>query len=1074
MTSPCTRLALVAALLLTAACGAKAGATGGGVDDVALFDDAGNLNDLGDLGNLPDVAGLDIPGDLLPDIQTQDDVQPGTDATDVQAGSDEQGGQDADDVQAGTDAVTPDDTQTPDDAVDATDSDVANIDDALAGDAATDDAVVDDALWADATDNDAQTDDAATDDAQADTAADAAPDAAVPLCLADTECAGLDTVCGKGTCDPVAGCVVVLAEDGTPCDDKLACTTLTTCQAGACVGSPVNCDDANTCTDDSCDPKAGCIHDPLTGTGCDDGDKCTVGDGCSDGTCAASDTLLCDDSQVCTSDTCEPAVGCVFTPKDGGPCNDNSVCTQVDVCAAGKCLGTQFKVCNDNLPCTDDGCKPSVGCVYLANAATCDDGDACSIGEGCVDTVCGGGTALNCDDKNPCTQDSCNAKSGCVNTPAVGPCNDANKCTQVDACDAGQCKGSSPISCDDSRACSVDACDPVLGCTHDLAKCCTVDKDCDDANPCTDDLCSFGAGCSHKANTASCDDGDKCTTGDICKAEACSPGAPTNCDDGEVCTTDSCVPLTGCAYKANGLPCSDGDACTGVGGVDGCADGKCVPGGVVSCDDSRACSVDSCDKVAGCKHDTATCCANNAACNDNNVCTDDVCDFQTGCANPANSAVCTDNDACTENDTCANKACVSGSAKVCVDGNQCTDDTCVKASGCAYPPKADTTSCDDGKVCTVGDACIKGACTPTGALNCDDLNPCTNDSCDALTGCVNTPFEGPCNDGDACTEGEVCGVGGTCGGGSAKVCADANDCTDDACNSKSGCTFTANTAACTDDNACTTESCANKTCTVSATNTCDDGIVCTTDSCDKATGICSHPALNCDDNSACTTDSCDPVSGCKHVAVTCDDSNACTTDTCNPASGCTYTDKPEHGICGIDQWCVSKACTDIPSIDISGWKIVQANATQSYTLPANTVLKPGGYLIMARNVSQATFESFWKVTLGPKVVFINSANTGMAINGDETYKLTKADNTVVDGPSVAMPAAAGSDIQRTSPAGAAGVAGSWTTKSSATVSNATPGSGQTIGVVAKVYVSEFSDASTFDDEFVELFYDPGP
>ena len=130
--------------------------------------------------------------------------------------------------------------------------------------------------------------------------------------------------------------------------------------------------------------------------------------------------------------------------------------------------------------------------------------------------------------------------------------------------------------------------------------------------------------------------------------------------------------------------------------------------------------------------------------------------------------------------------------------------------------------------------------------------------------------------------------------------------------------------------------------------------------------------------------------------------------------------------------------------------------------------------IMARNVTKAAFETFWKVTLSDKVIFINSANTGMAINGDETYKLTKADNTTVDGPTVAMGASAGSTIQRTKPAGAAGSAASWTTKASSTVGNATPGSGHVTGVVSGVYISEFSDASTFDYEFVELFYDPGP
>jgi hypothetical protein len=45
------------------------------------------------------------------------------------------------------------------------------------------------------------------------------------------------------------------------------------------------------------------------------------------------------------------------------------------------------------------------------------------------------------------------------------------------------------------------------------------------------------------------------------------------------------------------------------------------------------------------------------------------------------------------------------------------------------------TPCDDGDVCTVGDACDGlGGCKATGRLNCDDGNPCTRDDCDPATG----------------------------------------------------------------------------------------------------------------------------------------------------------------------------------------------------------------------------------------------------------------------------------------------------------------------------------------------------
>lgn len=44
--------------------------------------------------------------------------------------------------------------------------------------------------------------------------------------------------------------------------------------------------------------------------------------------------------------------------------------------------------------------------------------------------------------------------------------------------------------------------------------------------------------------------------------------------------------------------------------------------------------------------------------------------------------------------------------------------------------------CDDGSVCTGVESCVDDICTPGTPLDCDDLNPCTDDTCDALTGCA--------------------------------------------------------------------------------------------------------------------------------------------------------------------------------------------------------------------------------------------------------------------------------------------------------------------------------------------------
>jgi beta-lactamase superfamily II metal-dependent hydrolase len=156
--------------------------------------------------------------------------------------------------------------------------------------------------------------------------------------------------------------------------------------------------------------------------------------------------------------------------------------------------------------------------------------------------------------------------------------------------------------------------------------------------------------------------------------------------------------------------------------------------------------------------------------------------------------------------------------------------------------------------------------------------------------------------------------------------------------------------------------------------------------------------------------------------------------------------------------------------NIGGWQIVQANATQTYTIPANTVIPSKGYVIVARNATQAQFEAFWGITLGTNVVYINTADTMPQINGDEKYTLYNAAGSKVDGATVAMDPAAGFDYQRAT-CGVASKASTWT-KSSAGA--ATPGSGGLNGCNKGVFINEFSDAigtSNYIYEFIELYTD---
>jgi PKD repeat protein len=210
---------------------------------------------------------------------------------------------------------------------------------------------------------------------------------------------------------------------------------------------------------------------PPTGNSCDDRNLCTVNDQLIQGVCRGT-PLKCDDGNAETTDTCDPASGCVFTPIRAS-CDDQNRCTVNDRWVNGICQGDPF-VCDDGNPETQDSCDPQSGCIFTpilttpAEYAPCDDDNACTVNDRIVQGVCIG-SPLTCDDGNPETQDSCDPRSGCIFTlitPTGGeylPCDDENACTENDRIIRGVCRGT-PVVCDDGNPRTQDTCDPASGC----------------------------------------------------------------------------------------------------------------------------------------------------------------------------------------------------------------------------------------------------------------------------------------------------------------------------------------------------------------------------------------------------------------------------------------------------------------------------------------------------------------------------------------------------------------------------------------------------------------------------------
>lgn len=574
---------------------------------------------------------------------------------------------------------------------------------------------------------------------------------------------------------------------------------------------------------------------------------------------------------------------------------------------AGSC--TDSSGCDDRNPCTDDICDPETHqCVSRTNTNPCSDGNACTTGDTCRDGGCQAGSSVTCADGNVCTDDACDPSIGCVFPPNMNACDDGSSCTLQDTCRQGVCRPGMLPNCDDANPCTDDGCNPATGCVHtnNTAPCndgnaCTTDeicqgglcrgeglRNCADENPCTDDACDPSSGCVFTPNTNPCDDGNLCTDGDVCNGGACVGGQAPSCDDGNRCTNDTCNAATGCTHTNNTVPCDDGNACTT---ADACSMGECHGGSATSCDDRNACTDDACNPASGCIHTN-------------------------------NTVLCDDGSLCTTGDVCRNGSCVPGTPVVCGDNNPCTDDVCDPAAGCVFPPHEGP--CDDGSVCTLQDTCRGGVCRPGALLNCDDGNPCTDDSCNGSTGCVHADNSAPCEDGFCCTADDACRAG-VCVGGPLLPTDDGNPCTDDSCDPVI-CVVVhrPNSHPCDDGNACTrTDVCTNGACSPGSPIVCGDGNPCTANFCDPATGCRFTPVEGpCNDSNACTTqDMCVNGQCTGSVALDCDDNNECTLDRCDPGMGCIHTDDPDCGsidLCAISGNTTTVAGSLRSSVDEAG------------------------------------------------------------------------------------------------------------------------------------------------------------
>ena len=738
------------------------------------------------------------------------------------------------------------------------------------------------------------------------------------------------TVAGDGVSVDTTDVVVPsdASDDGTPpqqCETDKDCSKafedLGACESAACgvdkkckrepAAKDTTCDDG-----DPCSPASSCQPDAAGGMvckavgGCDDGNPCngveTCGgsDGCVDGT-----PLVCADADKCNGEeTCDPASGCVpgkalFCAEDGDLCNGGAACDP-----ASGCVQANVPDCDDGLACTKDACDSKAGCVHDLDpkATGCCKSDA------------------DCEDGKACTASSCDLATGACKVQNLDgqACSSSDPCTTGGTCAAGECVAQKVESC--TVLCTLSgAAGDVIDCPVGLARLAKADPNAVTVGASVgwqggvatletlvDSFC-IGAACLEGAipqsstalqpsghsvlltppapadwtgtlavDVANLLDPDKAVSdawyeADQLKGDASfvslrfkltasvggtpvvlhtlsatqSGGAPLAaklvgnvivtssspcgkdiCFDGHVCTKDACT-AGSCTYAPTDGTCDDGNACT-VG--DACdPNGDCVPAAYAasgtSCVGDNPCTqVGTCDGAGDCAYDAglAVSCPSLGS-----PCVSNACDPASGkCVTSPNvGPACDDKSACTTDDACDGLGTCSGAPLACADAYGCTENSCDAKTGCVFSPQSDL---------------------------CDDENACTNDTCDPKSGCTHAPATGKCDDGDSCTLEDAC-TSGKCVGKPNPTC---------------GCKTTADCASLEDGDKCNgLLACLSGTCQIDPASvvTCPpDGYQCVTGwACDKASGECKGAPQTCDDGIDCTTDSCSVTEGCKHKAV---------------------------------------------------------------------------------------------------------------------------------------------------------------------------------------------------------------
>jgi hypothetical protein len=219
-------------------------------------------------------------------------------------------------------------------------------------------------------------------------------------------------------------------------------------------------------------------------------------------------------------------------------------------------------------------------------------------------------------------------------------CDDGNKCTQTDTCQAGACLGSNPVVCTASDGCHVAG------------------------------TCVPGTGeCSAETNAPDnigCNDGNGCTDSDKCTSGSCSGTLdPTGvCGSNTICTNNGGT--ASCSCQAKYGDCNSGSGCeTPLNTLENCgrcghdchlantADPYCLGGSVCSFQYCNPGYYNCNDNVPDGCESTVKCSIGEGTCRSGSDCISGICDYSRYCSCSSGYYDCNGDESCSSYGQCS-------------------------------------------------------------------------------------------------------------------------------------------------------------------------------------------------------------------------------------------------------------------------------------------------------------------------------------------------------------------------------------------------------------------------------------